>query len=263
MTTQAIALKIAYQGTAYRGWQRQPQAPSIQAWVEQALAKVADSPVEIVCAGRTDAGVHASHQVVSFVSPHARPMKAWIHGVNQHLPADIRVHQAVEVDGDFHARFSAQYRRYFYLLQVAPVNSAFCHSLVTTHYYPLDSQAMHAAAQCLVGEQDFSAFRAAGCQSKTPMRYVEHCRVIEHQSRIMVDIQANAFLHHMVRNIVGTLIPIGEGHQPVSHMQAVLDTRDRTQAGVTAPPQGLYLVDVGYPETIFSPGQIGPDWLGC
>ena len=261
MTTQAIALSIAYQGTAYHGWQRQPHVFCVQACVEQALSKVADSAIEVICAGRTDAGVHASHQVVSFISPHQRPMKAWVRGVNQHLPADIKVLQAVEVSADFHARFSAQYRRYFYVLCIAQVRSAFCHSLVTTHHYPLNVHAMHEAAQCLLGEQDYSAFRAAGCQSKTPMRHIDHCRVVRHHNWIIIDIQANAFLHHMVRNIVGTLIPIGEDRQPVNHMKAVLEARDRTQAGVTAPPQGLYLVDVGYPQAVFAPYQIGPDWL--
>ena len=262
MTHQAVALSLAYQGTAYRGWQRQSRVVSVQACLEQALSKVANNPIEVICAGRTDAGVHASHQVVSFISAYERPMKAWVRGVNQYLPPDIRVQQAVTVDDDFHARFWAQYRRYFYVLQVAQMGSAFCHSLVTRHYSALDVQAMQEASQCLLGEQDFSAFQAAQCQSKTPMRRVDHCCVRLCQGWIIIDIQANAFLHHMVRNIVGTLLPIGAGHQPISRLQTVLATGDRAQAGVTAPPQGLYLVDVGYPKAIFAPYQIGPDWLG-
>lgn len=249
LNNQRIALRIEYDGTNYSGWQKQspPQISTVQQLLETALAKVADHEVKLSCAGRTDAGVHATGQVVHFECKKDRGEKAWIVGTNSLLPKSIRVASAVTVDDEFHARFSAFSRRYFYVIQESRTASAILAGKITTIRHPLNLEVMHRAAQSLVGEQDFTSFRAAGCQSKTPFRNVHRVRVFKSGAFIILDIEANAFLQHMVRNITGSLLEIGYGNQNEDWLTELLVVRDRSQAAVTAPPDGLYLVHVGYP----------------
>ncbi|GAA6185182.1 tRNA pseudouridine(38-40) synthase TruA [Aliiglaciecola sp. 2_MG-2023] len=246
--TNRIALGIEYDGSNYYGWQRQSQVTSVQLHLEKALSKVANHPVAVLCAGRTDAGVHATGQVVHFETPAFRPERSWTLGVNTHLPKDIAVKWAKQVSPDFHARFSAVGRRYRYIIYNNPFRPAILAGGLTHMYTELDHQKMHEAAQCLVGEHDFSAFRASLCQANSPVRRLEHIQVTRRGQYIMIDVQANAFLHHMVRNITGSLAVIGSGEQPVEWMKKLLDQKDRAKAGATAKPNGLYLVDVLYPE---------------
>jgi tRNA pseudouridine38-40 synthase len=243
------ALGIAYQGSQFHGWQYQsPTVPTVQAHVEQALSIVADEPISVVCAGRTDTGVSATKQVVSFSTQAQRPEKAWVRGVNAHLPDSVSVTFAAAVDEGFSARHSATARRYFYLIYPARVRHALFASGYTRTPMNLDVQRMHAAGQALLGENDFTSFRASKCQANSPMRNVHHLEVRAIGEVIVVDIQANAFLHHMVRNIVGVLMDIGSGRYPIEWMAELLAKRDRTAGSVTAPPMGLYLVDVVYPD---------------
>ena len=243
-----IALGIEYNGAAYYGWQRQKQVPSVQQVLENAIAVVAQDNIEVFCAGRTDAGVHATNQIVHFDTDAVRPLKAWTMGVNANLPDDIAVKWSQEVPDDFHARFSACARRYRYLIRNVKLRPGIFYEGVTHFHYPLDEQLMHEAAQSLLGENDFSAFRAALCQSKTPFRNVHHVNVCRYGDFVMIDIKANAFLHHMVRNITGSLLKIGIQEQPVGWIKALLDSKDRTLAAATAKPNGLYLVQVDYPK---------------
>lgn len=246
-----IALGVEYHGTAYHGWQRQishagEALDTVQLRLEQALSAVADQPVRVVCAGRTDVGVHAIEQVVHFDAAVERPDSAWILGTNSNLPLDIRVRWMKVVAEDFHARYSAKSRQYQYVIDNRPVASALWRHHVTWVRRPLDVEKMHDAAQCLIGEHDFSAFRGAGCQSHSPMRSVTHLQIERHEHRVVVDIRANAFLYHMVRNIMGVLMPVGIGEQPPGWVAEVLASRDRNAGGVTAPAGGLYLVGVEY-----------------
>jgi len=260
-----IACRIEYDGSHYSGWQAQPhlKVHTVQEKLELALGDVACAPVRVHCAGRTDTGVHGFGQVVHFEAPVERSPKAWVFGGNANLPFDIRVHWAVPVVAEFHARFSALARRYRYIIANTPIRSALLYSQVTWKRRPLDAQLMHRAAQCLVGEQDFSAFRAAACQSKTPMRNVHAISVCRRGDLIVVDIKANAFLHHMVRNIVGSLLAIGEGRKEPGWMGELMAGRDRTAAADTAPAAGLYLVDVDYPVHFGLPDTpYGPALLG-
>tara|TARA_B100001094_G_C18170862_1_gene795011 strand:- start:1016 stop:1807 length:792 start_codon:yes stop_codon:yes gene_type:complete len=243
-----IALRIEYNGSAFYGWQRQREVDTIQQQLERALSRVANEPIEVHCAGRTDAGVHATGQIIHFDTQAERQMVAWTRGVNAHLPSSIAVKYAKRVSDDFHARFSAQARQYRYLILNQPTRPAILHHGVTLHHAYLDEQKMHQAAQSLLGEKDFSSFRAAQCQSNTPFRDIHHVHVHRLGDYIVVDIAANAFLHHMVRNIVGSLMKVGEGAEPVTWMQELLDRKDRTYAAPTAKPHGLYLVHVTYPE---------------
>lgn len=245
---QRIALCVEYDGRAFSGWQaqRDPARPTVQETLETALSRVANAPVFTVCAGRTDAGVHASAQVVHLDSPVPRPERAWVLGVNALLPASVAVQWAMNVPPDFHARFSAHSRRYRYLVHNRSARSALmagrsCHERV-----PLDAHRMDRAAQVLVGEHDFSAFRGAGCQSRTPMRCVHAIEVRRSGEFVCIDICANAFLLHMVRNIAGSLLRVGRGEAEIDWMGVVLRSQDRRLAGSTAPPEGLYLVGVGY-----------------
>ncbi|MGD8566480.1 MAG: tRNA pseudouridine(38-40) synthase TruA [Gammaproteobacteria bacterium] len=241
-----MALGVEYDGTNYVGWQMQDNGPSVQAVVESALARVADHPLRTICAGRTDTGVHALAQVVHFDTQAERSERAWVFGANTHLPKDVAVIWAKPVDGEFHARFSARRRRYRYVIFNRPVRPTFLAYRVAWEYRPLEVDRMAAAAQFLLGEHDFSAYRAAGCQSRTPMRRVEQIAVTRTDDIVIIDIVANAFLHHMVRNIAGVLMAIGAGEQSVDWTRQVLEARDRSQGGITAPPHGLYLVDVDY-----------------
>lgn len=244
---QRIALVLEYNGAQYCGWQLQAGVNTVQAELERALSLVANSSVRVHCAGRTDTGVHATHQVVHFDAPSVRSAKSWLMGCNANLPDTVVVRHALAVDGEFHARFSAQSRRYRYLVYNQAVRCAVSPQSVTWVRHPLDAGAMHTAAQHLLGELDFSAFRAASCQSSTAMRRVDFIEVSRFGPLVVVDIQANAFLHHMVRNIVGSLLLVGRGRQSTNWIAELLARRDRTVAGDTAPPWGLYLVGVQYP----------------
>lgn len=259
---QKIALGIEYDGHAYFGWQRQQNVPSVQAHLETALSKIAQETVTVFCAGRTDAGVHATGQVVHFETAAKRDLVAWIMGVNAQLPPDIAVKWAQPVSVEFHARFSATARRYRYIIYNKRHRSAILHAGVTHYYHALDADKMHAAAQCLLGEHDFSSFRAAQCQSHSPCRNVSHIHVQRLGDYVIVDIKANAFVHHMVRNIVGSLMEVGCGAQSETWMAALLALKDRTQAAATAKPNGLYLVDVDYPSEFNLPTtSLGPLFL--
>ena len=257
-----VALGIEYDGAKFYGWQRQREVDSVQKRVEEALSKIADTPIAIQCAGRTDAGVHATGQVVHFDTDVQRPDKAWIMGGNTNLPDTVAIKWAKVVEDDFHARFSATARRYRYIIYNSRFRPGILTGGVTHEYQPLDEEKMQQASRCLLGENDFSAFRAALCQSKSPFRNVMHLEVSRLNQYVIIDIRANAFVHHMVRNIAGSLIEVGAGNQPVEWIQALLETKDRTQAAATAKPNGLYLVDVTYPESFDLPkNTMGPLFL--
>lgn len=243
-----IALGVEYCGTRLRGFQKQKHDPqTVQETLEKALSKVAAEPVALVCAGRTDAGVHATGQVIHFDTTAVRPTKAWIQGVNTQMPFDVRVHWAKEMPAQFHARFSARNRTYRYLIHSAPTRAAQAASEVTWTERTLDIQAMRAGARYLIGEHDFSSFRAAQCQAKSPVRRLTRLDIGRVGQLIVLEVSATAFLHHMVRNIAGVLMAVGRGDRPPVWVGEVLAARDRTAAGVTAAPHGLYLVDVQYP----------------
>lgn len=241
-----IALGVEYNGHGFVGWQFQDNGPSVQACVEEALGKVADHPVRVVCAGRTDTGVHALGQVVHFDSEAKRDLRAWVFGCNTHLPQGVAVVWAREVSDEFHARFGAKQRRYRYVILNRPVRPTFLAHRVSWEFRPLDASLMMEAARYLVGQHDFSAYRAAGCQAKSPVREVSRIDVWRQDDMVFVEIEANAFLHHMVRNISGVLLAIGSGEQSPQWARQVLESRDRTLAGMTAPAAGLYLLDVDY-----------------
>lgn len=243
-----IALGIEYQGGAYCGWQYQDHCDSVQKNLQSALSFIANKPIEVHCAGRTDTGVHAIGQVVHFDTKSTRLGRAWVQGANTRLPYDIRVIWSKSVSDDFHARFSATARQYRYVIFNRAVHSAVLSGRVTWERQALNEKLMHEAAQTLVGEFDFSSFRAAGCQASHAVREVQSVQVSRHDDFVFVDIQANAFLHHMVRNIVGTLLEIGRGERPVAWVKELLQKQDRTQAGVTAPAEGLYFVNALYPD---------------
>ncbi len=257
-----IALGIEYDGSAYFGWQRQEALPSVQSFVEQALMQIAQAPIQINCAGRTDRGVHATAQVVHFDSPVERPEQAWVQGVNSHLPQDIKIIWAKTVADDFHARFSATARAYRYLLLNRPLRPALHYNQVSWEYRSLDIKRMQQAAPYFLGEQDFSSVRGAGCQSKTAMRNVHHVKIKQQGDLIIFDIKANAFLLHMIRNMVGVFLDIGAGEQEPMWAESVLALKDRTASAATAPPQGLYLTQVIYPETAEVPSDLRLPLLG-
>jgi len=255
------ACAVEYDGADFCGWQIQPQARSVQAAVEHALSFVADHQVQVYCAGRTDTGVHATWQIIHFDSPAERSQRAWLRGANANLPADVRLLWVQPVDAAFHARFSAQSRRYRYVILNREVPSALLRRRVTWEHRPLDEVPMAAAARSLLGEHDFSSFRALACQAKSPVRTVRRLDVVRRGGLLYIDVQANAFLHHMVRNIAGVLLAVGRGERPVEWVAEVLAHRDRTRGGVTAPPSGLYLVGVGYPEHFSIAAQgVFPDY---
>lgn len=243
-----IALVVEYDGSEYHGWQAQTGLHTVQHSVELALSKVADSTISVVCAGRTDTGVHATNQVIHFDCEKTRSIRAWIHGANSYLPKDICVKWGKEMKEDFHARYSALSRRYRYVIYNGAIRPALLRSNVTWQYRQLDHKLMHQAAQKLVGENDFTSFRSVECQSRSPMRNVHEIQVIRSGDWIVIDITANAFLHHMVRNIAGVLIAIGSGKHPITWIDKVLEAKDRRMGAETAPSYGLYLVQVTYPQ---------------
>lgn len=261
-SVQKYALGIEYNGSRYFGWQRQQEVISVQGCLEQALSKVSDAPVTVFCAGRTDAGVHATGQVVHFETTATRPDGAWTLGINANLPPDIAVRWVKQVAPDFHARFSATARRYRYIIYNHRLRPAILSAGLTHYYHPLDSERMERAGQSLLGENDYTSFRALQCQSRTPWRHIDHLRVSRHGPYVVVDIKANAFVHHMVRNIVGSLMEVGCGNQPESWIAQLLAARDRTLAAATARAEGLYLVSVDYPAQFALPSSpLGPLFL--
>jgi tRNA pseudouridine38-40 synthase len=257
-----IALGLEYDGAEHHGWQRQCDVPSVQEHLEKALSHIANCPILVKCAGRTDAGVHATGQIVHFDTPVSRPVRAWTLGVNANLPDSVAVTWCHSVSDEFHARFSAIGRRYRYIIYNTRLRPAILQNGVTHEYRELDEAKMHQAAQALVGRHDFSAFRASLCQAKSPVRDVYSVTVSRRGRYVIVDIHANAFLHHMVRNITGSLLDVGAGEQPISWIKSLLDGKDRTKAAATAKPNGLYLVKVDYPEHFNLPQQpLGPLFL--
>lgn len=250
-----IAMGVEYDGTAYHGWQLQKSGVvTVQQELEAAISKVADHPVRLICAGRTDTGVHGSGQVVHFDSEAVRSERSWLLGTNVNLSPSVNVNWVCPVSDEFHARFSATSRSYRYLILNRSTRSSLWRDRAVWIHHPLDETRMQAAAVALLGTHDFSSFRAVGCQAKSPVRTISRLAVFRQEDRVVIEITANAFLHHMVRNIAGVLIAIGKGDQPVDWCRQVMEYRDRNLGGVTAPPQGLYLVDVGYPEGFGLPG---------
>lgn len=242
------ALIVAYNGKSFHGWQYQSEKiPTVQRDLTRALGQVADRDVVVHCAGRTDTGVHATKQVIHFDCAVDRPNKAWVMGVNAHLGDDVSVEWAGQVADDFDARRTASARHYLYLVHNNRIRSALMPEYLTRERRVLDEKAMHDAAQSFIGEADFSSFRAANCQSNSPMRNVMSVGVKRYNDVVAIDIKANAFLHHMVRNIVGTLLDIGSGEKPISWIAELMSKKDRALAGITAPPNGLFLVNVDYP----------------
>lgn len=258
-----IALGVEYEGSQFRGWQTQSEGiPSVQPLLEKALSQLAKEPISVMCAGRTDAGVHASGMVVHFDTQAALPERAWTLGVNSTLPPMLRVRWARSVPDHFHARHSAIARRYRYVIYNHRTRPSILDGQVTWWNQPLDEEAMHEAAQLLIGEKDFSAFRSVRCQSRIAWRHLHFIRVLRRGELILVDIQANAFLHHMVRNIVGTLIKIGRHEKPVQWVNELLASKERAQAGITAPAAGLYFVAALYPDHYSLPYErLGPNFL--
>lgn len=243
-----IALSVEYDGTNFCGWQAQANLRSVQQEVEQALSKVADEPISVVCAGRTDAGVHAVEQIIHFDTQNVRPEKAWIMGTNSHLPDDVAIRWAKFVANDFHARFSALKRSYRYLIDNRLVAPALFRNYKAWCCQALDEKKMQQAAQCLLGEQDFASFRGTDCQSHSTMRNISKLIVQRDHDMIIIDIEANAFLHHMVRNIVGALTLVGRGIRPIEWLEQRLKACDQQGEKYTMPAHGLYLMAVQYPE---------------
>jgi tRNA pseudouridine38-40 synthase len=252
-----VALGIEYDGTSYNGWQRQKTGLGVQQRVEEALSVVANQPVEVICAGRTDTGVHASGQVVHFDTDSERTERGWLLGANTNLPDDVNVSWVAPVPDDFHARFSATSRSYRYLILNRLQRSALHRDRAWWVYEPLDAERMHEAAQRLLGEHDFSAFRAAGCQANTAVRTMLDISVSRNGDWITLEVTANAFLQHMVRNIMGTVATVGLGEQGAEWLSEVLENRDRKAGGIAAPAHGLTLVGVAYPE------EFGIPAAGC
>ena len=253
-----IALGIEYDGTAYNGWQRQRTGEGVQERVEAALTLVADEAINVCCAGRTDTGVHASGQVVHFDTNSERSERGWLLGANTTLPDDIAVTWARPVSDDFHARFSATARSYRYVILNRQVRPAINRHRAWWVHQTLDAELMHQAAQKLLGRHDFSAFRAAGCQASTPIREITSIAVVRIGDRIVLEVAANAFLQHMVRTIIGTLVAIGGDDVAIDSLPAILASKDRKNAGVVAPSHGLTLVHVAYPDDFNIPSVPEP-----
>lgn len=250
-----IALGVEYIGTGFAGWQSQPGGVGVQDAVEKALSHLACHPVRVSCAGRTDAGVHALAQVVHFDTDAQRPTTAWVRGTNAHLPPGVAVCWASPVADDFHARFAAHGRRYRYVLLNRPERPGLLAGRVGWCHRPLDVAAMRTAAASLLGEHDFSAFRAAECQAKSPVKTLYRLDIDRQGDLVLFECHANAFLHHMVRNLVGALAYVGMGRRPVAWLAELLTTRDRRLAAPTFAPDGLYLTGVDYASTWGLPNE--------
>lgn len=243
-----IAIGIEYDGSHFHGWQAQPELQTVQGTLECALAAIAGEPVTVVAAGRTDTGVHALEQVAHFDTNVSRPLQAWVRGVNSHLSSTVAVHWAVPVEAEFHARFSAISRSYRYVLFNHPVRPALHSGRVGWYHRTLDVDKMSAATRYLIGEHDFSSFRSAECQAKSPVKTLHEATVQRYGDYILFDFRAGGFLHHMVRNIVGALLWVGYGKEPSEGLVALLAARDRTLAAPTFAPDGLYFVGAEYEE---------------
>lgn len=241
-----IALGVEYDGSPFFGWQSQADGHTVQDALQAALSGIAGEPVAIIAAGRTDTGVHALEQVVHFDTSVERPLSAWVRGVNALLPKSIAVLWAHPVPEEFHARFSAHARSYRYQLINRPVRSAVQHGKAGWFHAPLDVEKMIEAAQHLLGEHDFSAFRSSECQAKSPVKNLTQLDIQKRGDTIVFDLTAGAFLHHMVRNIVGCLVYIGKGKHPPQWMREVLENRERSHAAPTIAPDGLYLRNITY-----------------
>jgi len=257
-----VAMGVEYRGSEYYGWQIQKSGvPTVQAELTRAISRVANHPVDLIVAGRTDAGVHASNQVIHFDTFSARKEYGWCVGTNTLLPKDISVQWAKIVDNEFHARFSAKERAYRYIVYNAPVPGGILRDGLTWERRPLDVKRMQAAANLLLGEHDFSAFRAANCQAQSPVKEVRELTLVQQGRLIVLQARANGFLYHMVRNIMGVLIEIGRGDKPIEWAAEVLATRDRNQGGVTAPAAGLYFIRAQYERTDLPYREPGPAFL--
>ncbi len=259
---QRLALGVAYRGQRYHGWQSQPDGQTVQDRLEAALSAFADEPVVTVCAGRTDSGVHALNQVVHLDTRLDRDPFSWVRGSNRYLPDDIALQWCRPVDAGFHARNSARGRRYRHLVLESPVRPALEHGQVGWTFRPLDGEAMRAAAALLIGEHDFSSFRAAECQSPTPVKTLRALQITQQGAYWRFDFDANAFLHHMVRNVVGSLLAVGSGRQPPGWMAEVLAARDRKVAAPTFGAEGLYFLGPYYDAAWAIPEHVpAHDWL--
>ncbi|MFT7234669.1 MAG: tRNA pseudouridine38-40 synthase [Methylophagaceae bacterium] len=243
-----IALGVEYDGTRFAGWQIQNEQRTVQGCLTKAISFVANQPAKTVAAGRTDSGVHALQQVVHFDTDAVREQRNWILGLNTNLPSDMNVVWAHPVDDGFSARFSAVKRTYRYIILNRVSRSSISHNRMSWYFQKLDADWMQAAADLLVGHHDFSAFRAKECQAKSPFKTIDAITVTRQGDCIAIDVIGQSFLHHMVRNIVGVLVPVGEGNRPISWASEVLESRERAQGGVTSPPEGLYFVNVEYPD---------------
>lgn len=257
MARRRLALGVGYDGASWLGWQTQPGGRTVQDELEKALQAFTGGVVPTICAGRTDTGVHACLQVVHLDTELDRRDVAWIRGLNSHLPESIAVQWAQPVSDDFHARFSAESRTYVYLLWNRPHRSPLWAQRAGWSFRPLDVDAMRAAAECLLGEHDFSSFRSSQCQAAHPVRTMQRLDIQRHGDMIVFTLKANAFLHHMVRNIIGSLVYVGQGRYTVARMQELLLERDRRRAAPTYSAAGLYLCAVGYPERFGLPLQDG------
>ena len=246
-----IALGIAYDGRPWQGWQTQPHGQTVQDTLERAIAEFLTVGAPTVCAGRTDTGVHGLGQVVHLDTDIVRSDQSWVRGVNAHLPASVSVQWAQQVGDDFHARFSATERTYTYVIVNTRVRQPLWDGRAGWVYQPLDVDVMREAARCLLGEHDFSSFRSSQCQAKSPVRTMHALELVKRGDLIVVTLRANAFLHHMVRNILGALIQVGQGREPISYIDHLLSVCDRTQGAPTFSPDGLYLSAVKYPCFVF------------
>ncbi len=255
-----FALSIEYDGSGFHGWQQQPGLRTVEGELSASIAQVANEPVKLHCAGRTDSGVHALHQVVHFDTTAVRDEKSWFLGINATLPKDIALRWVQPVAETFHARHSAQSRTYRYYLQNSVSRPALWNRHVAWHYIPLELARMQDALGFLMGEHDFSAYRALGCQARSPIRTIHELTLIQRHQCLMLTCRANGFLYHMIRNIVGVLLAIGSGKRPAVWAKQVLESKDRSLGGVTAPACGLYLVDVEYLDVEGIPGSSCLDW---
>ena len=256
-----IALVLEYDGSRYHGWQKQRGLFTIQQQVEEALGKIVHHDLNVVCAGRTDTGVHATNQVIHFNCAKELPLSAWVRGTNNYLPQDIAVKCGFLMPDSFHARYSALARHYRYFIYNAPTRPALFTNKIVWQYRQLNHKVMQEASKYLLGEHDYSSFRAAECQSKSTMRNIYTLKIHRHDKFIIVDLIANAFLHHMVRNIVGVLTMVGIGKKPPLWVKEVLQAKDRSMAAATAPAHGLYLIAVSYPKEFTSNLSVPPFYI--
>ncbi|MEE8388435.1 MAG: tRNA pseudouridine(38-40) synthase TruA [Acidiferrobacterales bacterium] len=253
-----VAAIVEYDGSGFCGWQLQDDVRTVQGVVEEAIGGVANESVRVITAGRTDAGVHATGQVIHFDTLAERSPRSWVRGINSNLPQDVAILWAQEVDDDFHARFRATGRHYQYVIFNRPVRPTYLNGKVTWDYRPLDVEDMQAAAAFLTGTHDFSSFRTVHCQARDPVRELRQLTIQRKGETVLIHAYANAFLHHMVRNIAGVLMAIGAGERQTAWAQEVLAARDRTLGGMTAPADGLYLTSIEYPKH-YNIKQLSPD----